>query len=51
MDIFFVNKLLMMMMMMMSFPSPAAMSLTKLYLAGNGLILPGHGVFGKRHRG
>jgi hypothetical protein len=29
------------------FPSPAGMSLTKLSLAGNNLILPGQGEFGK----
>jgi hypothetical protein len=28
-------------------PSPAGMSLTKLTLAGNYLIIPGHGDFGK----
>jgi hypothetical protein len=31
----------------MTFPSPAGMSLTKLSLAGNNLILPGQGEFGK----
>jgi hypothetical protein len=29
------------------FPSPVGMSLTKLSLAGNNLIIPGHGEFGK----
>jgi hypothetical protein len=29
------------------FPSPAGMSLTKLSLAGNILIIPGQGEFGK----
>jgi hypothetical protein len=29
------------------FPSPAGMSLTKLSLAGNNLIIPGQGEFGK----
>jgi hypothetical protein len=29
------------------FPSPAGMSLTKLSLAGNSLIIPGQGEFGK----
>jgi hypothetical protein len=29
------------------FPSPAGMSLTKLSLAGNNLIIPGHGEFGQ----
>jgi hypothetical protein len=28
------------------FPSPAGMSLTKLFLAGNNLIIPGQGEFG-----
>jgi hypothetical protein len=31
----------------MIFPSPAEMSLTKLSLAGNNLIIPGQGEFGK----
>jgi hypothetical protein len=29
------------------FPSPDGMSLTKLSLAGNNLIIPGHGEFGQ----
>jgi hypothetical protein len=35
----------------MIFPSPAGMSLTKLFLAGNNLIIPGQGEFGKGHLG
>ncbi len=35
----------------MIFPSPAGMSLTKLSLAGNVLIILGQGGFGKWHPG
>jgi len=33
------------------FPSPAGISLTKLPLARNNLIIPGQGEFGKGHPG
>jgi hypothetical protein len=33
------------------YPSPAGMSLTKLSLAGNSLIIPGQGEFGKSGNG
>jgi hypothetical protein len=33
------------------FPSPAGKCLTKLYLDGNNLIIPGQGEFGQSHPG
>jgi hypothetical protein len=33
------------------FPSPAGMSLSELSLAGNNLIIPAYGEFGKLHPG